>query len=191
MILFQSRSRDTDVENKCMDTKGLESGGWGVTEEFRRSGLTHTHTHTLAQTGQEKEDGRGNIYWSPECTEVTQLCPALCDPMDCSLPGSSVHGILQAKTLEWVATPFFRGSSQPGDWTQVTCIASRFFHHLSHQRSPVLVTALSTELMLLHLNIKLRSISDALGIPATLHIISCLWMLSNICIGWPSSVNHF
>ena len=62
MILFQSRSRDTDVENKCMDTKGLESGGWGVTEEFRRSGLTHTHTHTLAQTGQEKEDGRGNIY---------------------------------------------------------------------------------------------------------------------------------
>ena len=51
------------------------------------------------------------------CTEVlvTQLCLALCDPMDCSLPGSSVHGILQARTLEWVAIPFFRGYSQPGD----------------------------------------------------------------------------
>ena len=190
MILFQSRSRDSDVENKCMDTKGLESGGWGWQKNLGDRG---GHIHTLVQTGRGKEDGRGNIYWSPECTEVlvTQLCPALCDPMDCSLPGSSVHGILQARALEWVATPFSRGSSQPGDWTQVTCIASRFFHHLSHQRSPVLVTALSTEFMLLHLHIKLRSISDALGIPATLHMILCLWMLSNICIGWPSSVNHF
>ena len=108
-----------------------------------------------------------------------------------NLPGSSVRGIFQARTLEWVAIPFFRGSSQPGDWTQVTCIAGRFFYHLSHWRSPILVTALSTKLMLLYLNIKLRSISDALGIPATLHIILCLWMLSNICIRWPSSVNHF
>ena len=57
---------------------------------------------------------------------VTQLCPTLCNPMDCSPPGSSVHGILQAKILEWVATSFSRGS-QPRDWTQVTCIASRFF----------------------------------------------------------------
>ena len=40
-----------------------------------------------------------------------QSCPTLCDPMDCSLPGSSVHGILQARILEWVATPSSRGSS--------------------------------------------------------------------------------
>ena len=58
---------------------------------------------------------------------VAQLCPTLCDPMDCSLPGSSVHGILQARILEWVAIPFFRGSSQPRDWTQVSCIAGGFF----------------------------------------------------------------
>ena len=44
-----------------------------------------------------------------------QSCPALCDPMDCSLTGSSVHGILQARILEWVAMPFSRGSSQPRD----------------------------------------------------------------------------
>ena len=49
----------------------------------------------------------------------------LCDPMDCSLPGSSVHGILQARILEWVAIPFSRGSSQSRDQTQVSCIAGR------------------------------------------------------------------
>ena len=42
---------------------------------------------------------------------VTQSCLTLCDPLDCKLPGSSVHGILQARILEWVATPFSRGSS--------------------------------------------------------------------------------
>ena len=46
---------------------------------------------------------------------VTQLCPVLCDPMDCSPPGSSVHGILQARILEWVAIPFSKGFSQPRD----------------------------------------------------------------------------
>ena len=51
---------------------------------------------------------------------VTQLCPILCDPMDCRPPGSSVNGILQARILEWVAIPFSRGSSQPRDQTQVS-----------------------------------------------------------------------
>ena len=53
---------------------------------------------------------------------VTQLCPTLCDPMDCI-----VHGILQARILEWVAFPFSRGPSQPRDGTQVSHIAGRFF----------------------------------------------------------------
>ena len=48
-------------------------------------------------------------------SEVTQSCPTLCDPMDCSLPGSSVHGIFQARVLKWVAISFSRGSSQPRD----------------------------------------------------------------------------
>ena len=56
-----------------------------------------------------------------------QLCPTLCDPMDCSQPGSSVHGILQVRILEWVAIPFSRGSSQPKDRIQISCIAGRFF----------------------------------------------------------------
>ena len=59
--------------------------------------------------------------------KVTQSCPTFCDPMDCSLPGSSVHEILQARILEWVAVPFSRGSSKPRDWTQVSCTAGGFF----------------------------------------------------------------
>ena len=51
----------------------------------------------------------------------------LWDPMNCRPPGSSVHGILQARTLEWVVIPFSGGSSQPRDWTQVSCIEGRFF----------------------------------------------------------------
>ena len=56
-----------------------------------------------------------------------QLCPTLCNPMDWSPPGSSVHGILQGRILEWVAISFSRGSPQPKDRTQVFCTAGRFF----------------------------------------------------------------
>ena len=59
--------------------------------------------------------------------EVAQLRLTLCDPMDCSLPGSSNHGIFQARVLEWVAISFSRGSSQPRDRTQVSKIACRRF----------------------------------------------------------------
>ena len=52
-------------------------------------------------------------------SEVAQLCLTLCDPMDCSLPGSSVHGIFQARILEWIAISFSSGSSQPRDGTRV------------------------------------------------------------------------
>ena len=58
---------------------------------------------------------------------VAQLCPTLWDPMDCSPPGSSVHGILQATVMEWVVIPFSRGSSQPKDQTSVSCIISCIF----------------------------------------------------------------
>ena len=86
-------------------------------------------------------------------SEVTKSCPILSDPMDCSLPGSSIHGIFQARVLEWdaiafsdisllvssihgicqarmlewIAIPFSSGSSQPRDQTQVSCIAGSFF----------------------------------------------------------------
>ena len=61
-------------------------------------------------------------------SEVAQSCPTLCDPMDRSLPGSSVHGILQARILESVAISFSRGSSQPRDQTRISRIAGRCFN---------------------------------------------------------------
>ena len=64
---------------------------------------------------------------------VTQFCPTLWDPMGYSPPASSDHGILQARILGWVASPFSRGSSLPRDWTQVSCV-----YHLSHQENPYL-----------------------------------------------------
>ena len=58
---------------------------------------------------------------------VSQWCLTLCNPMGCSLPSPSVHGILQARILAWVAIPFSRGSSRPRDRTQVSLISGRFF----------------------------------------------------------------
>ena len=58
---------------------------------------------------------------------VDQLCLTLCNHMDCNLPDSSVHGILQARILEWVAISYFRGSSWPRDQTQISYTAGRFF----------------------------------------------------------------
>ena len=60
------------------------------------------------------------LFYVYMCALLLQLCLTLCDPMDCSLPGSSVHGILQSRVLEWVAIPFFRGSSQPRDQNRVS-----------------------------------------------------------------------
>ena len=58
---------------------------------------------------------------------VAHLCPVLCDPIDHSLPGSSINGIFQARILEWVAIAFSRRSSQPRDWTRVSRVVGRCF----------------------------------------------------------------
>ena len=63
----------------------------------------------------------------PVHAQSLQSCPTPCDPMDCSLPGSSVHGILRARILEWVAMPSSRGSSRPKDRTCISCTPGRFF----------------------------------------------------------------
>ena len=70
------------------------------------------------------------MTWKPHhrCrSEVAQSCPTLCDPMDCSLPCSSIHGIFQARVLEWIAISFSRGHSWPRDRTRVSCIVGRRF----------------------------------------------------------------
>ena len=65
------------------------------------------------------------LFWNK--SEVAQLGPTLWDHMGCSLPGSFIHGIFQARVLEWIAISFSRGSSQPRDRTRVSCIAGRRF----------------------------------------------------------------
>ena len=68
---------------------------------------------------------------------VTRSYLTLCDPMDCSPPGFSVYGILQARILEWIAIPFSRGSSWSRDWPWVSCIAGRFFTVWTTREAPV------------------------------------------------------
>ena len=65
---------------------------------------------------------KGSLPARKACAmRVCYVTAVVCDPMDCSPPGSSVHGILQARILAWAAVPFSRGSSRPGDWTPVSC----------------------------------------------------------------------
>ena len=73
------------------------------------------------------------------CSLAAQSCLTLCDPMGCSPPGSSVHGILQAQILEWAAISSSKGSSRPKDRTRVSCASCtgrRALHPLSHLGSP-------------------------------------------------------
>ena len=102
--------------------------------------LTQTHVHGVGDAIQlshpvpspsppafHLSQHQGLFKWVSSSQQVLQVCPALCSTMGRSLTDSSVHGILQARILEWVAMPSSRGSSQPRDQTLVSCIAGWFF----------------------------------------------------------------
>ena len=96
----------------------------GVRSSVRSSSVTQPRIQQL----QAQPLSRTTAFFASVCMLVAQSCTLqLCDPMDCNLPGSSVHEILQARILEWVAIPFSRRSSRPRDQTQASCIAGRFF----------------------------------------------------------------
>ena len=97
-----------------MDLTPLSSRA-GETHNLSNTPHTHTHTHTHTM-GLEEVPGDRKRFIPNGATEseVTQSCLTLCDPMDCSLPGSSVHGIFQARILEWVAISFSRDLSDQG-----------------------------------------------------------------------------
>ena len=86
-----------------------------VWQSLGPSTLGHMHSFSLF------------FFFTAVCVSVAQSCLTLCDPVDCSPPGFSVHRILQARMLEWVAISFSRGSSQPRDKTRVFLIAGRLF----------------------------------------------------------------
>ena len=78
--------------------------------------------------------------WGPTTSMHAQLlrsCPTSCDPMDCSPPGSSVHGILQTRIVEWLVMPSARGSSQPRDQPLVSCTAGGFFIYWATWEAPL------------------------------------------------------
>ena len=89
-----------------MTSKGADGGGGGP-----QQGSPGTSLEVPAM------DEMTSLAVKSKSDKVAQLCPTLCDPMD-----YTVHGILQARILEWVAVPFSRRSSQPGDQTQVSCL---------------------------------------------------------------------
>ena len=104
-----------DLFKKIRDTKGTFQTKMGSMKD--RNGLDLT----------EAEDTKKWQQYTESESEVAQSCPTLCNPMDCSLSGSSVHGIFQARVLEWIAISFSRGSSWPRNRTRVSCITSRRF----------------------------------------------------------------
>ena len=97
----------------------------------------------LPEGGGEKGCGQSNsrcwmrswIHWRLTltleniccCSLVAHSCPTLCDSMHCSAPGFSVHEVSQARILKWIAISYLRGSSQPGDWTLISCIGRWVF----------------------------------------------------------------
>jgi len=106
-----------DSERQKVPKAGEGVGDWKKLLESSLK-LQSMNTSLKAGIGSESE------------SEVTQSCLTLCNPMDCSLRGSSIHDILQARILEWIAISSSRGSSQPRDRTHVSCIsciAGRFF----------------------------------------------------------------
>ena len=100
---------------------------WQEKEDLRKS----NHKTFIQKKWQQKVSKKVviKLLSSTHCCYclVAKSCLTLCHPVECSLPGSSAHRILQARILEWVAISFFRGSSWPRNQTLITCLAGRFF----------------------------------------------------------------
>ena len=103
---------------------------------------------------------------------ITQPCLTLCNPVDCSPPGSSVHGILQARILEWVAIPFPRGSFWPRNQGQVSCTAGRFFTVWATREAPWAIWRRHIQL-----NAKTKVYS--------------YWVLKNACLNLYQDAEHY
>ena len=121
-------------------------------EERNKTKQKNIYTHT-------------HIYvWKSKKVLVAQLCPTLCNPMDYSLPGSSVHWISQARILEWIAVPI----SWPRDWAQVSCIAGRF-----------LTIQVIREALKSYIYIYFHLIDNSHSFSPTLYTSSCVYDISD------------
>ena len=119
------KQRVTDIESRLVAAKG-KGGGKGLVWKF---GI------------------RDRSQYMQCCCLDTMSC--LCDPMDCSPPGSSVHGTSQARILEWAAISFSRGCSRPRNRTCISCLAGRFFTTEPHGKpKPVYIEWINNKVLL-------------------------------------------
>ena len=100
---------------------------WVCSLNFRRHGKAGKTESEQESWGHRLYNFKRRIHHQRKVTVAVLSLSHVWLLLDCSLSGSSVYGILQARMLEWVAIPFSRGSSQPRDWTWVSCIAGRFW----------------------------------------------------------------
>ena len=121
--------------SKCQDAGRKQKSWWTRAASTRQPQCTQGLRRQPGEAGFLRREGKSNkkgtslaVWWTGRRNEVTQSRPTLCDPMDCSPPGSSVHGILQARVPECVAIFFSRGSSRPRDETQVSRVMGRCFN---------------------------------------------------------------
>ena len=112
------------------------------------------------------------------CAQSRQSCLTLQDTMDCSSPGSSVHGIFQTRILEWVAISFSSGPSQPRDWTCVSCTAGGFFTHWAPWEAYTPATHNKYSLHSHHFTLRLSKISPSLTLGFTTGLV------------WPMECEH-
>ena len=143
MKLNNSSSVMKDSQGLLFPPQGLQIIFWAIFHELSyrhwnphqvkklttwRLGCRHDFSKHNSENWPQENGTNQPWNWRLKWSEVAQSCPTLCDPMDYSLPGSSLHGILQARVLEWVAISSSRGSSQPRDPTRVSCIPGTRFN---------------------------------------------------------------
>ena len=129
-ILFTSRAISSGVRG------GVVWGAGKTTLYWIKSGYNEHQGHLWKRKRKSEMCTNGKAHVDTNCCcWVAKLYLTLCDPMDCSPPGSSVHGISQARILEWVAISFSRGSSQSRDRTHISCIGRQILYHWATQES--------------------------------------------------------
>ena len=123
VLVTGSKSREMFGAQSDRTTGRSGQGGSSV-----HDGRDHGRAAGCADSATRNSHAQALLQGNPETRRpaARSVASDSCDPMDCSPPGSSVHGILQARIPERVATPFSRGSSRPRNWTWVSCLAVRF-----------------------------------------------------------------
>ena len=124
-------------QENSMDRGTWQASPWGRKELVMTSDLARTHSEVKVKVAQSCPTLCNPMDCTAAAAKSLQSCPTLCDPIDGSPPVSPVPGILQARTLEWVAISFSRGSSQSRDQTQAGLLHCRqILHQLSHKGKP-------------------------------------------------------